>query len=158
MLNTRMALALFCFLGSTFSHCPAFAARFVPIKIYVDGELILEGNASDDGTPDADEVWDALKRVNLGETREFKRLAGDNIGDQLEIFRKQKGDDKAMPIRIEVAYGGTAEITALRIQRKSPDGAGRVWRIESQQVSDLFDTRYLSRSDAAGLSNPKRKK
>ena len=35
----------------------ADAARYVPIEVLLYGEVILSGNASDNGRPDADEVW-----------------------------------------------------------------------------------------------------
>ena len=80
--------------------CPAFAARYVPIKVSVDGEVILEGNASDNGRPDADEVWDALKRVNLGETKAFKKLFGESVGDDLLILKKRS--EKEQPLEITI--------------------------------------------------------
>lgn len=153
----RHTLALLCFLAFNLLSSPAFAARYVPIKVYFDGELILEGNASDDGHPDADAVWEALKQVNLGETDAFIKLFGRDVGDELKIWKKPEGE-LPMKIRIDVAYGGVAEVTALRVRRQRPDAAGRVWRVHPEDVDNSFNTRLIKRSDAARLANPKRDK
>jgi len=137
---------------------PAFAARFVPIKISIDGEVLLEGNASDDGRPDADQVWEALKQVNLEETEAFKKQFGKVASDEFKLLRKQGERGQPRNVTIDVAYGGLAETASLTIRRMPPDGAGRVWRIRAEDVDTLFNNRLIRRSDAATLSNPKRSK
>ena len=151
-----IACIFLCCLAGSLLCGPAYAARYVPIKIYLDGEVILEGNASDDGRPDADEVWDALKEVNLGETEAFKQMFGENAGDDLLILKKRSEREQPLPIRIEVAYGGVAETTGLRLRRMPPDPAGRAWRIRAEEVSGLFNSRLIKRSDVARLADVKR--
>ncbi|MCA9124443.1 MAG: hypothetical protein H6822_33865 [Planctomycetaceae bacterium] len=157
-MNRKCACRCLCFIALNILSCPVFAARYVPIKVYLDGQVILEGNASDDGSPDADEVWDALKQVNLGETEAFKKLFGKDVDDEFTILKRRKEREQPLKITIDVAYGGVAETTGLRIRRMHPDGAGRVWRIQSEEVSDLFNERLIRRSDVARLSNLKRSK
>lgn len=152
----RHLLAMLPLLACCLLSSPALAARFVPIEVYLDGELILQGNASDDGSPDADQVWDALKQVNLGETDAFKEMFGENVDDAFNILRKRSDREQPLIISIHVAYGGMAKTKTLRILRKPADGAGRVWRIHHEEVSRLFNARMIRRSDVVRLSNPKR--
>lgn len=153
----RHTFALLCFFTFGLLSCPAFAARFVPIKVYLDGELILEGNASDNGHRDADAVWDALRQADLGETDAFIKLFGKDLGDEIKIWKKS---DSELPLKItiDVAYGGVAVVTALRVKRQRPDAAGRVWRLHPDDVANSFSKRLIKRSYAARLSNPRREK
>jgi hypothetical protein len=155
-MNRQHSCNFLCLVALCVFSGPAIAARYVPIKIHLNGEVILEGNASDDGKPDADEVWDALKKVNLGETEAFKKLFGDDVADDFTIVKKRSENEQPLPITIEVAYGGVAKTTGLHIRRMAPDGAGRVWRIDPKEVSQLFGGRLIKRSDVARLSNPRR--
>ena len=155
-MNRKLACRCLCFIALNIVSCSVFAARYVPIKVYLDGEVILEGNASDDGSPDADEVWDALKQVNLGETEAFKKMFGDDVADDFTIVKKRSEKEQPLPITVDVAYGGVAKTTGLHIRRMAPDGAGRVWRIDPKEVSQLFGGRLIKRSDVARLSNPRR--
>ena len=136
----------------------ATAARFVPVRVFVDGELILSGNASDNGYRDADEVWDALKKVNLEATDAFKKLVPDTSANTIEISKKQAEKGKPQRIRLNVAYGGLAETAALHLERQPPDGAGRVWRISADDVDRLFNSRLVRREQVTRLKNPKQKR
>ena len=134
----------------------ADAARYVPIEVLLYGEVILSGNASDNGRPDADEVWDALKEVNLGETEAFAKLEVDAKAKEYAV----QGEIKKgiFPIVIKVAYGGRAETRFLKLKRMAPDGAGRVWRISTGDVDDLFLKRMVSRRDVIALDDPRLEK
>ncbi len=132
------------------------AARYVPIRIYLDGDVILEGNASDDGTPDADGVWDALKRVNLGETDAFTKAFGTVTEEAFTIEKRHGASEQPLKITVEATYGGVAETTRLRVRRMPPDGTGRVWRIHPDEVRDLFGHRLIKRSAVARLTEPAR--
>jgi hypothetical protein len=136
----------------------ARAARFVPIEIYLNGELILEGNASDDGAPDADAVWDQLGKVNLGETDAFQKLPGAQDQDTVVIESKERDARGDPGVLIDVRYGGVAHTAKLRIHRQPPDRAGRVWRIDAEDAADLFSSRFVRRRDVERLSDPERKR
>ena len=74
----------------------ALAARYVPVAIYLNGELILEGNVSDNGSPDADAVWENLKRANLRETVAFQRIQPDKTVKTFELGTRET------PVRLSV--------------------------------------------------------
>jgi hypothetical protein len=137
------------FVGSQYGT--ACAARYVPIEVTVDGEVILKGNASDNGEPDADEVWEALKHVNLGETNAFMKLGIDPQAKEPTI----EGNARKS-VRINVRYGGVAETNTLVLRRMPPDSVGRVWRISSTDIDKLFLNRMVSRRDVVRLKDPKR--
>ena len=151
MLSAQVVLFL-CVAGGT-----ASAARYVPVEVRLNGEVILEGNVSDDGHRDADELWEALKVSDLGEAEAFKKL---RVAPDLNEYKVAGGGDKAepLPVQIKVRYGGVAQSRAITIRRVPPDSAGRVWRISAADVDDSFDGRMLSRREAAKLVNPKLEK
>jgi hypothetical protein len=135
----------------------AWAARFVPAEVLLDGKVILEGNASDNGHRDADELWEALKTVQFKPTEEFWKLNIDNEAARA-VVESTAPKGQQVNLKIEVTYGGMALTRKIRVYRVPPDSAGRDWRIDAVDIEDLFDSRMISRRDAAGLVNPKRKK
>lgn len=133
----------------------ALGARYVPVRISVNGEVILEGNASDDGHRDADAVWEALKDVKLRETEAFKKL---EIASDATVykFRLDRPENNApLPIQIDASVGGEAATCVMTIKRVKPDGGGGTWKIDSEDLDGLFDFRLISRAQARYLKNPK---
>ncbi|MEQ8790518.1 MAG: hypothetical protein RIC55_29750 [Pirellulaceae bacterium] len=114
----------------------ACAARYVPIEVRVEGALILKGNASDDGSRDADELWNALKTETLEETPAFTRLTFERKGDLYRITGRT-----SRSIVVDVAYGGVAKTRRIVLQLMSSDSQGRKWRIAPDDVDALFDER-----------------
>jgi hypothetical protein len=57
-----------------------------------------------------------------------------------------------------LAYGGTAIRHELHIKRVPSDAQGREWQLDSDEITELFDSRMISRSEAAKLAEPKRTK
>lgn len=152
LISTALVALFLCGTSSS-----TLATRVVMVRISLNGELILQGYLSDDGSPDADEVWEGLKTVNLEEGEAFAKL---RIAPDLKEYRivGTAGRAEAPPIRLEVDYGGVAQLRALTIRRMPPDPAGRVWRIAAEDVDGSFDGRMLSRREAARLANPKLEK
>jgi hypothetical protein len=134
----------------------AQGARFVRVQIILDGKVILEGNASDDGRRDADELWDALKSVRFKPTTEFHRLCVE-ADVQETVLKSTSPPGELANLTVEVAYGGTAVTNELHIKRVPVDAQGREWQLDSKDVTRLFDSRLISRSEAANLIDQKRK-
>jgi hypothetical protein len=146
-------IALTCCLANATT---AQAARFVRVQIILEGRVILEGNASDDGSRDADQLWDALKSVEFKPTAEFHKLNVD-ADVQETVLKSTSPAGELVNLKIEVAYGGTAITNELRIKRVPVDDQGREWQLDSNDVTRLFDSRMISRSEAANLIDQKRK-
>lgn len=154
-IETRVFLILFVTLASL--HGSVLAARYVPVKVFVNGKLILTGSASDDGRRDADEVWESLNRVELKESGAFRELVGNANRDHVELgdVRTTSSDSS---IRVDVRYGGVADTRRLRLVRFMSDDGTVSWRIHSNDVERLFGDRMITRSAAKSLVNPKRDK
>lgn len=146
---TSHIFLLLCLAGSS-----ADAARYVPVRISLNGEVILEGNASDGGERDADELWDALKSANLREMDAFRRL---QVAPDLKELKVGGTADKqeTLPVQVSVKYGGVAQSSAITIHRMPPDRVGSTWRVSAKDVDELFDRRQLSRREVAKLADPK---
>lgn len=119
----------------------ALAARYAPVAIYLNGELILEGNVSDNGSPNADAVWENLKRANLRETVAFQRIQPDKTVKTFELGTRET------PVRLSVRYGGNIETRQLTIHQQAEDDDKRTWRIDSEDIDRLSQRRLVSRSD-----------
>lgn len=131
----------------------AFGARYVKVEVSVDGEVILEGNASDDGHRDADEIWEALKHAKLRETDAFKKL---KIPTDLMEYKFERGRPKSPPFKIDASYGGEHSTYFLKIKRVvASDGPAGTWRIDPEVLDTGFDFRSISRGEARRLKNPK---
>jgi hypothetical protein len=126
-----------------------FAARFVPVKVRLQGEVILEGSTTDDGRQDADAVWDLLKSLNLEETDAFRKLG---VKPDAKVHTLDCSSEKIglQPIQVDVAFGGVANSRALTIHRLGTESSGKLWRIASEDVDDLFDVRLIKRKDVVG--------
>ncbi len=119
----------------------ALAARYVPVAIYLNGELILEGNVSDNGSPDADVVWGNLKRANLRETEAFQEIQPDKTVKTFALGTREN------PVRLSVRYGGNIETRQLTIHQQDENDDVRTWRIDSEDIDRLSQRRLVSRSD-----------
>jgi hypothetical protein len=126
----------------------AQAARLVKIRVYVGEVVILEGSTSDDGSPDADRTWNYLREVHLKPTNDFEKHV-DMMAikdDSLELNTSGK---------ITVAYGGRKEFRKA-VFTKSTDGKGAVqYRLETELIEKWFDSRLITRREAASLKSPK---
>jgi hypothetical protein len=131
----------------------AFAARYVPVKVYLNNRLILKGNISDNGLPDADAVWENLKTAELHETEAFKNIQLDKIDKTFRIGSNGIGEN---PIRLDVRYGGLTETANLAIHQQSVGVDGPIWRISAAEIDRLFDRRMVSRTDVDRIA-PNRK-
>jgi hypothetical protein len=157
MWNFRCSLVAAVALTLGIGHATsALGARYIGIQIILDGKVILEGNASDDGSRDADQLWDALKSVRFKPTEEFQKL---NIqrGAKEAVVRSTSPEGELVNLIVDVDVGGTAITNELHLKRVPADEYGREWQLNSQEVADLFDSRTISRREAAKLASPKRK-
>ena len=141
----------------TISAAAPVPARLVRVRVIMDGRTVLEGTTSDGGRVDADGVWDYLHEVKFKPTERFKELkiAADAKDATLE---NSGGPGQPRTLEVYVAYGGKAFPRSIRIIRTPKDRFGKEWRIDSQDVDRMFDSRYVTRSDVRRLENPTRTK
>lgn len=135
----------------------ASAARYINAEISIDGEVVLEGPASDNGHADADQVWDYLKTVRLRPAENFSKLQiRDDAKEAILSGDAPKGE--LGTIVVEIMYGGKVQTRQLKIVRVPRDKQGREWQLDPAQIEELFDRRWVRRSDVARLKNPERSK
>ncbi|GIX01042.1 MAG: hypothetical protein KatS3mg111_4374 [Pirellulaceae bacterium] len=162
---------------ATFNCETSMGARLIKIRVYVDGQVILEGSMSDDGSRDADEVWRLLEQGSkekkkwaaLRETEHFDAAALKPDGGNESRFHLHVLGDRQ--ITLSVAFGGKAYVSDLILYRvatehqdharkptfgrTSRDKPPKKWMLDAQQIGDLFSRRLISRREAARLKNPK---
>lgn len=139
------AMLVVALLGST-QH--AQAARLVKIRVYVDEVVILEGSTSDDGSPDADKVWNYLREVRLKPTNHFEKFVDKFTTNDDSIELNATGN-------ISVAYGGQ-KVFKKAVFTKSTDEKGVAqYRLDPELIEKWFDSRLITRREAAGLFSPK---
>lgn len=133
-------------------------ARFVPAVVRCDGVEVLRASTSDNGSPDADEVWYYLRNLTFQPTDEFARL-GDPAADGVWRIPAQATDqEKPLPVRftVDIAYGGRLELRELLLE---PAGTGKVgWRLAPGEAERWFKHRWIARDAVAALRDPKRAK
>ncbi len=158
MRNSTSLLSVCLVLAAGLSQAQtAEASRYVKAQVLLDGKVILEGNASDDGHRNADQVWDALKTVRFKPTAEFQNLKVKADAKDV-VVKSTSSEDEPARLKVDVYYGGIAHTHELHLQRVPADEYGREWKIDSKDVERLFESRLISRSEAGKLSEPKRQK
>lgn len=126
------------------------AARLVKIRVFIGNEVILEGSTSDDGTPDADTTWNYLLNAQLKQTEKFQSAVDQMTETETGVALKASG-------KITVSYGGRKEFTIISLRRSINEQGETQWRVEPELVEKWFDSRMISRREAAALDNPKLK-
>ena len=134
--------------------------RLVSASITVGGEVVLRASTSDDGHPDADEVWNYLiEQLEFQPTEAFASLGIDPTSKAVTLgwLKGRETEHLGEPptIAVEVAYGGHDAPFRLGLVR-SPEKT--TWRVDRATVERRFDYRRITRAQAAQLTNPKRTK
>jgi len=129
------------------------AARYVRTDVSLDGKTVLQGSTGDNGRPDADQVWDYLKTIRFKATKEFPGLAVKHDAKET-VLTSSAPKGKPGGVVIDIRYGGMAMTRQLTLIRVPRDKDEREWRLDPDQVDQLFDRRFIRRSDAARLKNP----
>lgn len=133
-------------------------ARYVPAVVTCDGVEVLRASTSDNGRPDADEVWYYLRGLTFLPTDDFARLGDPAEGKPWRIPAAAKEAEKPLPVRftVDVAYGGKVELRELLLV---PAGEGKAgWRLAPGEAERWFSHRWIARAAAADLRDPKRAK
>ena len=114
----------------------AFAARIGTIEIRVDGKVLLRGSTHDNGAPPPSVVWRYLSRpTGLDELRPEPGVEiVPDAGDPLRATLKGK-------IVVEVQFAGKAEVSELRLVRKSPSAG---WSVAEEDVARMANGMNLS--------------
>jgi hypothetical protein len=123
------------------------------MKIMVDGRVVLESGTGDGGKEDADQVWACLKKARFKATKEF---AGLNVDADKETVAISGKAETGTDVTIDVDYGGVAETHEVHLIRIPRDELGREWRLDPKVVDFLFNSRLISREEAARLAAPKK--
>ena len=160
--------------GFAVSRVPASAratARYVPAEIRVDGVTILRASTSDDGSPDADAVWDyqratlayeeadAFAEARKGASVVVREVEGarECILQSPDVADTDGKQQRRNPIvEVDVSYGGRAKVFEARlVERKNAEGRSR-WSLPVEEIERMFSHREISRREASLLEDPKR--
>lgn len=150
-------------LGLLHASRPAPAARMVLAEISLNGEVILRGSTSDDGHPDADEVWGYLKGEFFLHPTENLSIAGeDRERGRLELHGAPTGLEAGShgpryhpTLGLEIAYGGQCELRELSLIRVRTDDDTEAWKVDPETVDRWFAHRRITRREASLLEDPR---
>ncbi len=149
-LSTLIVCLLLCLINAA----DANASRYVKVEVLLDGKVILRGSASDNGRRDADELWEALKKVDLKPTAEFQKLAVQAAAKEY-LIKSMAADGK---VKIAMYFGGVAETVELKIYRVPIDKFGREWRLAAEDINRLAKDRVISPEEVAKVAKRQEKK
>lgn len=142
---------------------PEVAQRIILAEISVDGVVVLRGSASDDGHPDADEVWGYLETLKFKPTDAFQSLNVAKDAKQLELLgteipvcgERKPGEKirRERSIRLDMSYGGHADVRELDLVRGEPDRGGATWSVTAEDIESNASWRWITRRQADQLKS-----
>lgn len=143
------------------AHAPR--TRMVMAEVSQGERVVLRASTSDDGHPDVDEVWGYLRGMTLEPTADFAALGVDEKSAEFtmrgEPFEGGDGSSPRRPtLRLEIDYGGRAQLRELRLLRATTDAGKAGWRIDPAELDRHFSGRWIRRVEAGLLEKPKRSK
>ncbi len=156
------AILSFALFQAVFAAGPTAARRLISAELRIDGELVLSAFTSDDGYPDADEVWSYLARLEFERTPEAEETGLSIEGGTLTL--RGKPDERPglttpfkKVVTLKVGYGGVATLREVKLKRIDSEKDGGLWRVDKELGTRMFSYRTITRSQAAALKKPKRK-
>ncbi len=107
-----------------------FAARLVPIALSVNGKVAMKASWGDNGHPGPDHVWEYLKNAKFECVKNF--AVEPDPQDPLRAKLTGK-------VVLDVAYGGRADVSELRLVRPAADAA---WQVAPEEIERTFKIRH----------------
>ena len=122
--------------------------------ISLDGKIVLESIETDDGSRDADEVWEMLSVRKFRQTKDFSILAIPNNAKEF-IIKSDSPPGSRGNIVVNLTNGGRARSHSVRIVRIPKTKDGYEWKIDDIEALSLMrDSREITRRQAALLKHP----
>ena len=122
--------------------------------ISLDGKIVLESIETDDGSRDADEVWEMLSVRKFRQTKDFSILAIPNNAKEFIIMSDSPPGSRGN-IVVNLTNGGRARSRSVRIVRIPKTKDGNEWKIDDREAVALMrDWREITRRQAAFLKHP----
>ena len=120
---------------------------------------------SDDGSPDADEVWSIAHTVKLYPTKEFANLKVPDDRDEFMVLGTPIPPHPVVDNKVhehdavfKISAGGQYEIMALKIERVAPIFGKPWWRVPKDTIDAQFRFRLVPRYLVRDLKKPRREK
>ncbi len=143
----------------------AHPARLIRAEVRVGNKVVLRGTTSDDGSPDADEVWLAADQVKLLPTEHFQDLevpAKANkhlvVGTPIPPDGVTDHEPAHRDAVFWISAGGKIEGMTLEIERTTTRLGKPAWKIPRHVLTNRFDFRLIARYQARQLKKLDRKK
>ncbi|HEV8002054.1 MAG TPA: hypothetical protein VGP63_19355 [Planctomycetaceae bacterium] len=108
----------------------AFAARYVPISISINGKIVMKSGTGDNGSPGPDVVWRYLKNAKLESVKGFSLEP-----DRDDPLRATLSGN----VVLDVAYAGRADVAQLKLVRAAEDGP---WQVAPAEIERTFKSRH----------------
>jgi hypothetical protein len=139
--------------------------RLIRAEVRVGNKVVLRGHTSDDGSPDADEVWSIAHTVKLYPTKEFATLKVPDDRDEFMVLGTPIPPDPVVDNEVhehdavfKISAGGQYETMALKIERVAPIFGKPWWRVPKDTIDARFNFRLVPRYLVQKLKKPRREK
>jgi|GEM_PF-1113479 len=143
----------------------ATTQRLIRAEVRVGNKVVLRGTTSDDGSPDADEVWLAADQVKLHPTEHFAALKVPEktkkhlvVGTLIPPDGVTDHEPAHRDAVFWISAGGKIEGMTLEIERTTSGLGKPAWRIPRHVLIDRFNWRLITRYEARHLNKVQRKK
>lgn len=143
----------------------AHPARLIRAEVRVGNKVVLRGTTSDDGSPDADEVWLAADQVKLLPTEHFAALKVPPkatkhlvVGTPIPSDGVTDHESNHRDAVFSISAGGKIEGMTLEIERTTVGFGKPAWKIPRHVVIDRFNWRLITRYEARQLKKIQREK
>ena len=140
-------------------------ARLIRAEVRVGNNVVLRGTTSDDGSPDADEVWLAADQIKLLPTEHFAALKVPKeatkhliVGTPIPSDGVTDHEPAHRDAVFWISAGGKIEGMTLEIERTTTRLGKPAWKIPRHVLTNRFDYRLIARYRARQLKKLDRKK
>ena len=141
------------------------AERLLRSEVRVGNKVVLRGTASDDGTPDADEVWSMAHTVKLYPTEDFADLKASADAEEFMVLGTPIPPDGRFdnPVHetdvvFKISSGGEFATMALQIEKVDVLFGKSWWKVPREALQLRSTTRLVPRYLVAKLKKPLGKK
>ena len=137
------------------------AERLLRSEVRVGNQVVLRGTASDDGTPDADEVWSMAHTVKLYPTEDFADLKAPAdaeafmvLGTPIPPDGRSDNPVHETDVVFRISGGGEFATMALQIEKVDVLFGKSWWQVPRDALQIRSTTRLVPRYLVAKLKKP----
>jgi len=126
-------------------NSPALAARHIDVEVIVAGKVVMTAAYSDDGSRNADEVWNGVRQLHFRTHDKFAvEITKTSDGRFYEIRRKGT---------LRIQYGGQYSFDKIQFYEDKTTAGTKKLIINPIHLKRWFNSRMIRRRYANGLND-----